>query len=214
MGHKFQEIAFTDTVKSVQAQLGSRRGYSRREGGDFDFNDVLGPREAAFIGDRDSFYMASVSETGWPYVQHRGGPAGFVRVLDEKTIGFADFSGNRQYVSVGNLMTDDRVSLFFMDYPNRTRLKLLGRARIVGSDETAILEKLAPADYKARIERGLVITVEAFDWNCPQHITPTLHRRRSRSCDVPSAGAHRRTGGPTPKGTISRLKPFSTSAPP
>ncbi len=172
MGHRFQEIAFTDTVKSVQEQLGSRRGYSRREGGDFDFNNALGPREAAFIANRDSFYMASVSETGWPYVQHRGGPAGFVRVLDERTIGFADFSGNRQYVSVGNLMTDDRVSLFFMDYPNQTRLKLLGRARFVASDETAMLEKLAPADYKARVERGLLITVEAFDWNCPQHITP------------------------------------------
>ena len=172
MGHRFQEIAFNDTVKSVQEKLGSRRGYSRRVGGDFVFNNALGPREAAFIANRDSFYMASVSETGWPYVQHRGGPAGFVRVLDERTIGFADFSGNRQYVSVGNLMTDDRVSLFFMDYPNQTRLKLLGRARFVASDETAMLEKLAPADYKARVERGLLITVEAFDWNCPQHITP------------------------------------------
>jgi uncharacterized protein len=172
MGHKFQEIAFTDAVKSVQEQLGSRRGYSRREGGDIDFNHVLGPREAAFIANRDSFYMASVSETGWPYVQHRGGPVGFVRVLDEKTIGFADFSGNRQYISVGNLMADERVSLFFMDYPNRTRLKLLGRARFVAPDEEAILKKLAPADYKARVERGLLITVEALDWNCPQHITP------------------------------------------
>ena len=112
MGHRFQEIAFTDTVKSVQEQLGSRRGYSRREGGDFDFNNALGPREAAFIANRDSFYMASVSETGWPYVQHRGGPAGFVRVLDERTIGFADFSGNLHYVSVGNLITDDRVSKY------------------------------------------------------------------------------------------------------
>ncbi len=172
MGHKFQEIAFTDTVKSVQEQLGSRRGYSRREGGDIDFNHVLGPREAAFIANRDSFYMASVSETGWPYVQHRGGPVGFVRVLDEKTIGFADFSGNRQYISVGNLMADERVSLFFMDYPNRTRLKLLGRARFVVPNEDAILKKLAPADYKARVEHGLLITVEALDWNCPQHITP------------------------------------------
>ncbi len=172
MGHRFQEIAFTDVVKSVQEQLGSRRGYARRDGGDFDFNDVLGPREAAFIAERDSFYMASVSETGWPYVQHRGGPAGFVRVPDENTIGFADFSGNRQYVSVGNLMADDRVSLFFMDYPNRTRLKLLGRARLVAPHEPAMLKKLAPADYKARIERALLITIEAFDWNCPQHITP------------------------------------------
>ncbi|MFA9473289.1 MAG: pyridoxamine 5'-phosphate oxidase family protein [Filomicrobium sp.] len=172
MGHKFQEIAFTETVKSIQEQLGSRRGYSRREGGDSDFNNVLGPQEAGFIGDRDSFYMASVSETGWPYVQHRGGPNGFVRVLDEKTIGFVDYSGNRQYVSVGNLINDDRVSLFFMDYPNRTRLKLLARARIVAPEETEILTKLTPADNQARIERGFLMTVEAFDWNCPQHITP------------------------------------------
>ncbi|MBU1212787.1 MAG: pyridoxamine 5'-phosphate oxidase family protein [Alphaproteobacteria bacterium] len=134
MGHKFAEIAFTDTVKSVQQAMGSRSGYARREGGDVDFNVRLGPSEAQFIAERDSFYMATVSETGWPYVQHRGGPKGFLRVLDEKTLGFADFSGNRQYVSVGNLKTDDRVSLFLMDYPNRTRLKVLGRARVVGAD--------------------------------------------------------------------------------
>ena len=116
MGHKFAEIAFTPSVKAVQEQLGSRTGYARMEGAVADRNHVLGPSEAGFIAQRDSFYMASVSETGWPYVQHRGGPEGFVRVLDETTIGFADFHGNRQYVSVGNLLKDDRVSLFFMDY--------------------------------------------------------------------------------------------------
>lgn len=116
--------------------------------------------------------MATVSETGWPYIQHRGGPTGFVRVLDESMVGFADFRGNRQYVSVGNLMTDDRVSLFFMDYPNKTRLKLFGRARIIGFDDQAVLSRLEMPDYRARIERGFVITVEGFDWNCPQHITP------------------------------------------
>ena len=185
MGHKFQEIAFTETVKTIQEQLGSRRGYSRREGGDRDFNNVLGPQEAAFIGDRDSFYMASVSETGWPYVQHRGGPNGFVRVLDEKTIGFVDYSGNRQYVSVGNLINDDRVLLFFMDYPNRTRLKLLARARIVAPEETEILTKLTPADNQARIERGFLLTVEAFDWNCPQHITPRFAAEQGRRRHYP-----------------------------
>ena len=185
MGHKFQEIAFTDAVKSVQKQLGSRSGYSRREGGPINFNHVLGPREAAFIANRDSFYMASISETGWPYVQHRGGPTGFVRILNEKTIGFADFSGNRQYISVGNLMKVERVSLFFMDYPNRTRLKLLGRARFVAPDEEAILKKLAPADYKARIERALLITVGAFDWNCPQHITPRFTAEEVEDANAP-----------------------------
>ena len=171
MGHKFADIAFTPNVKAAQEANGSRRAYTRMEEGD-DHHDVLGPNEAAFIAARDSFYMATASETGWPYVQHRGGPVGFIRVLDEKTIGVADFSGNRQYVSVGNISGDDRVSLFLMDYPNRTRLKLLARLRIVGDDEHELLQKLTPANYKARVERGFVITVEAFDWNCPQHITP------------------------------------------
>jgi len=117
--------------------------------------------------------MATVSETGWPYVQHRGGPKGFLRVFDEKTLGFADFSGNRQYVSVGNLKTDDRVSLFLMDYPNRPRLKVLGRARVVEFDgDDDLVRRVSLTDYRARVEHGVIISVEAFDWNCPQHITP------------------------------------------
>lgn len=134
--------------------------------------DPLGEREAEFIAARDSFYMATVGETGWPYVQHRGGPAGFVRVLDEKTLGFADFRGNRQYVSVGNLQGNDRVSLFFMDYAGKTRLKLLGRARTLAPDDPVVAEKLAVPGYRGLPERGLLIDVEAFDWNCSQHITP------------------------------------------
>ena len=171
MGHKFAEIAFTESVREVQSQLGSRSGYASLDGGE-DSNNLLSEREASFISARDSFYMASVSETGWPYVQHRGGPASFVRVIDAQTIGFADFSGNRQYVSVGNLRKDDRVSLFFMDYPNRTRLKMLGRVRLVGDDEPELLAQLEMDDYRAVVERGFVIHIEAFDWNCPQHITP------------------------------------------
>jgi hypothetical protein len=171
MGHRFAEIAFTDSVREVQQQLGSRAGYASLDGGE-DFNHLLSDREADFISARDSFYMASVSETGWPYLQHRGGQAGFVRVIDAQTIGFADFSGNRQYVSVGNLRKDDRVSLFFMDYPNRTRLKMLGRVRLVGDDEPELLAQLELDDYRAVVERGFVIRIEAFDWNCPQHITP------------------------------------------
>lgn len=119
MGHKYAEIAFTDSVKAAQRAMGSRDGYARREAGP-DMNGALGPTEATFITYRDSFYMASVSETGWPYVQHRGGPAGFVRVLGPTQIGFADFSGNRQYVSVDNFLKNDRVSLFFMDYANKS----------------------------------------------------------------------------------------------
>ena len=172
MGHKFADIAFTPTVKALQEQLGSRANYASRDGAEADSNYLLGPSEAGFIAERDSFYMASVGETGWPYVQHRGGPVGFVRVLGEQTIGFADFAGNRQYVSVGNTMTDDRVSLFFMDYPNRTRLKLLGRAKLINPNDRTTLAKLAVPGYRARAERGFLISVEAFDWNCPQHITP------------------------------------------
>ena len=171
MGHKFAEIAFTPNVKKAQDVNGSRRSYARLEQGEV-HHDVLGPNEAAFIAERDSFYMATVSETGWPYIQHRGGPPGFIRVLDNKTIGFADFRGNRQYVSVGNLETDDRISMILMDYPNRARLKILGRARLVGLDEQDILTRLSLPDYRAVVERGFVITIEAFDWNCPQHITP------------------------------------------
>ncbi|MEM7774992.1 MAG: pyridoxamine 5'-phosphate oxidase family protein [Pseudomonadota bacterium] len=173
MGHKFSEIAFTETVRRVQEVMGSRNSYAKQESGD-DSHDRLGPDEAAFISERDSFYMATVTETGWPYVQHRGGPKGFVRPLDEKTIGFADFSGNRQYVSVGNLLKDDRVSLFFMDYRLRARLKVLGHVSMIDADERSTLEALAPPDYQARVERGFLITVAAFDWNCPQHITPRL----------------------------------------
>jgi len=171
MGHKFAELAFTPKVKVAQEQHGSRRAYSRMEEGN-DHHDVLGPNEAGFIASRDSFYMATVSETGGPYIQHRGGPAGFVRVLDNKTIGFADFRGNRQYVSVGNLKTEDRVSLFLMDYPNRARLKILGRARIVDGNDKDTLGRLSMPEYNAQVERGILISIEAFDWNCPQHITP------------------------------------------
>ncbi len=183
MGHKFAEIAFTKSVREVQQELGSRKGSLSMEAGE-DSNHLLGERERDFIKARDSFYMASVSETGWPYVQHRGGPAGFMKVFNERTIGFADFRGNRQYVSVGNLRKDDRVALFFMDYPSRTRLKLLGRVRLVTADSSVdesveestedlgLLAELKVDDYRGRVERGFVIDVEAFDWNCPQHITP------------------------------------------
>jgi hypothetical protein len=171
MSNKFADIAFTPNVKKAQEVNGSRRSYARLEKREV-HNDVLGPKEAALIAERDSFYMATVSETGWPYIQHRGGPPGFVRVLDRKTFGFADFRGNRQYVTVGNLEANDRISMIFMDYPNRARLKILGRARLIGPDEKDVLDRLSLPEYRAVVERGFVITVEAFDWNCPQHITP------------------------------------------
>ncbi len=166
----FGEIAFTPGVKTLQEEAGSRESYARMDAAPAPAG--LGPRETAFIRARDSFYMASVSETGWPYVQHRGGPAGFLRVLDATTIGFADFRGNKQYVSTGNLLADDRVSLILVDYPNRMRLKVLGHARIIGPEAPAVLEMLEVPDYRARVERGFVIDIAALDWNCPAHITP------------------------------------------
>ena len=169
MSHRFAELAFTDRVKAIQEQEGSRASYARFEGGEA-HHDRLGAAEAAFLEARDSFYLATVSETGWPYVQHRGGPPGFLKVLDEATIGFADFRGNRQYVSLGNLGGDDRVSLILVDYPHRRRLKILGHARPV--DDAATLARLIVPGYPAKVERGLLIAVAAFDWNCPQHLTP------------------------------------------
>ncbi len=172
MTHRFAELMFTPHVQAVQAQHGSRASYARFAEPDAPANDRLGEAEHAFIAARDSFYLASVSETGWPYVQHRGGPPGFLKLLDERTLGFADYRGNKQYVSVGNLATDDRVALFFMDYPNRRRLKLLGHARVVDdAAEPEVMDRLN-AGVSARVERGIVIALEGFDWNCPQHITP------------------------------------------
>jgi predicted pyridoxine 5'-phosphate oxidase superfamily flavin-nucleotide-binding protein len=164
--------------------MGSRSSYNRILQGP-DSHHRLGPREAGFIAARDSFYMASVGETGWPYVQHRGGPAGFVRVLDARHIGFADFRGNRQYISTGNFHSNNRVAIIMMDYASRARLKLLGRVRELGVEETDALAALKLAgDYGAIVERGFVIELEAFDWNCPQHIVQRYTREEaSRAFD-------------------------------
>jgi hypothetical protein len=172
MTSRFAQIAFTPVVKQLQELDGSRSSYARREAGG-DATDALGAGEAQFIAERDSFHMATVSETGWPYLQHRGGPRGFLKVLDAHTLAFADFQGNRQHVSEGNLAGDDRVALILMDYANRRRLKLLGHARVAdAADDPALAAALTQAGYDATVERVMVIRVEAFDWNCPQHITP------------------------------------------
>jgi len=173
MGRRFAEIAFTPLVKQQQKQRGSRHLYERVEKSN-DFGDRLGPSEQEFIQQRDGFYMASVSETGWPYIQFRGGPKGFLHVLDPQTIAFADLRGNTQYISVGNLHHDDRVALFLMDYANQSRLKILGRVKIHEGNAEALklIESLRMPGVKSPVERALLIHVEAFDWNCPQHITP------------------------------------------
>jgi predicted pyridoxine 5'-phosphate oxidase superfamily flavin-nucleotide-binding protein len=173
MGRRFQELAFTPLVKEHQQEHGSRSQYERLAERAPPGN-TLGSDEQAFIALRDSFYMASVSETGWPYAQHRGGPKGFVHVINPAVIGFTDLRGNKQYISLGNLEHDPRVALFFMDYPNQTRLKILGRVEVHEHDEKAraLIESFRPADKADVVERVILIHVEAFDWNCPQHIIP------------------------------------------
>lgn len=170
MAHKFAQIAFTDSVKDVQVEQNSRQGYASMELGD-DVNYLLSQREANFISARDTFYMASVSETNWPYVQHRGGPKGFLKIIDAKTIGFADYRGNRQYVSTGNFRKNNRVSIILMDYPNKTRLKILGHIEEVSMEQVDIIAHLEVENHRAPIERGFIIHIEAFDWNCPKYIT-------------------------------------------
>jgi predicted pyridoxine 5'-phosphate oxidase superfamily flavin-nucleotide-binding protein len=174
MTRSFFDLAFTPAVMAEQQRRGSRAGYAHAAETSDDTERVsLSEQEVNFIAARDSFYLASVSETGWPYVQHRGGPIGFVRRVDNRTLGWAEYVGNRQYVSFGNLSEDDRVAIIFMDYPRRHRLKVLGHARSFELAERPDLTlELAVDHYKARIERLMIVTVAAFDWNCPQHITP------------------------------------------
>ena len=174
MTRRYLEMMFSPEVLAVQAAEGAPGFDGRGVAGD---GDVLGEAEAAFLAARDSFYMATNGADGWPYVHHRGGPLGFVRVLDPRTIAFAEFVGNRQYISQGNLSGDDRVSLFFMDYENRARLKLLGRVRrCLYSDNPGLAEAVALPGYRARADRALVVRIEAYDWNCPSHI-PELYSR-------------------------------------
>jgi uncharacterized protein len=171
MRRRFFDLAFTPSVKALQTRRGSRAAYARATEGERPAEPGLTVLEAGFVAARDSFFLASVSETGWPYVQHRGGPAGFVRVLDARTIGWAELRGNRQYVTAGNVTADDRVALFFMDYAAQRRLKLLGRMQLVEAAARPDLAPLLDAGEGAA-EGWALVRVEAFDWNCPQHITP------------------------------------------
>ncbi len=186
MTHRFAEIAFTDAVKAAQTHYGARaqnQHLEERAGP----SDALTDREAAFIAERDSFYLATVSETGWPYLQHRGGPKGFLKVVGPRSLAFADFGGNRQFISVGNAVQNDRAALFLMDYANRLRLKLLGRMRVydLGDAPPELVFEVELPDYRARIERVIAIEVEAFDWNCPQHITPRFTEEEVRAAVQP-----------------------------
>jgi predicted pyridoxine 5'-phosphate oxidase superfamily flavin-nucleotide-binding protein len=162
------DIAFTAAVKAVQERRGSRRAYRRLEekGG---WRTTVTPELAQFITQRDSVYFATANAAGQPYIQHRGGPKGFIRVLDEKTLGFTDYGGNRQYITTGNLAENDRAFLFLPDYAHRRRIKIWGRARVV-DDDPALIERLMPRDYPATPEQAILFTIEAWDINCPQHI--------------------------------------------
>jgi len=174
------DVAFTPAVKTIQERLGSRRSYAnmeQRQG----WSRTITADLAGFIAERDSFYLGTASAKGQPYIQHRGGKRGFLKVVDERTLAFADFSGNRQYISMGNLSENNRAFIFLMDYPNQRRIKIWGRAEFV-EDDAERLEPWVDADYKARPERALVLHVEAWDVNCPQHIT-----RRYSEADIEAA---------------------------
>ena len=170
--HPASDIAFTPAVKAFQARRGSRTAYARLEarGG---FRTAIDETLTGFLAQVDTAYLATANAGGQPYAQHRGGPKGFIRVVDEHTVGFADFAGNRQYISTGNLAENDRAFLFLMDYAHRRRIKLWGRARVV-EDDAALLARLMPDGYQARPEQAILFTVEAWDANCPQHIPEKL----------------------------------------
>lgn len=192
MSQSFADIAYTPSVRATQRHYGSHEAsrYEPASRGNFADNfPGLSQREAEFIAERDSFYLSSISETDWPYVQHRGGPTGFLKVINEKTIAFADFSGNAQYVSVGNLRTNNRIALILMDYTNRHRLKLFGTAQIIdAADQPDLIRQLnfsGMPGYRGKVERAVLITVQASDWNCQQHITRRFSQQQVEEIVAP-----------------------------
>ena len=184
MANGFLDLATTPSVRAARAANGSDGLYDRIAGKRG--ADAFGATESAFIAARDSFYLASVSETGWPYVQHRGGPPGFLAQLDDRTLAFADFRGNRQYISLGNTAVDDRVALILMDYPRRRRLKLYARIELRElADDPELVARLTRPDYRGVPERAFLLHLEAFDWNCPQHITPRFTELEIAAASAP-----------------------------
>lgn len=184
MAKNFAEIAFTASVKAQQEQCGSRQQYARMDR--LARGTTLSLAETEFIAARDSFYLATVGETGYPYVQFRGGPPGFLRVLDAQTLGYADFRGNQQYITVGNLQQNERSALILMDYANRMRLKIYAHMEVINAkDRPDLMEKLLVPGYNAHPERAMLLHVEAFDWNCPQHITPRFTMEEIQAMNAP-----------------------------
>ena len=204
--HTFtSDVAFTPTVKAIQARKGSRQSYARVEerGG---WQTVITPDLAAFIETQKSVFLSTANGNGQPYIQHRGGPAGFLKVLDEKTIGFADFSGNKQFITQGNLADNPQAFLFLIDYMHRQRIKIWGTARVVEND-AELMAKLMPQDYKARPEQVILFTVSTWDANCPQHIP-----QRFEAADVAAALAERDQRIERLEQEIARLKELSRAA--
>lgn len=182
MAHDYLKILTTPLVLAAQNAHGSGSAYARVNRA----SDRFSPDEVAFIQGADSFYMASNSESGWPYVQHRGGPPGFLKVLDDRTLGFADFRGNKQYITLGNVGSDDRVALIIMNYPHRARLKILAHLSVIDLDNNlAEIERLVVPGYNAKVERGFQLRLQAFDWNCPQHITPRFTEQEVEAALAP-----------------------------
>jgi predicted pyridoxine 5'-phosphate oxidase superfamily flavin-nucleotide-binding protein len=171
MSYGFLDIAVTPSVRAAQAKMGAEQIWQDFKG--HRQFDRFTADEAAFIAERDSFYMATVSQTAWPYMQHRGGPRGFLKLVDERTLAFADYRGNRQYISTGNVAANDRACLFLMDYPQRARLKIYAHVDTLSlADDASLTELVSVPGYRAKIERIFRLRLEAFDWNCSQHITP------------------------------------------
>ena len=198
MGRNFTKYTFTESVKKAQERYGTRHAYARMEtAGD---RYVLMDKESSFIQSRDSFYMASVGENGWPYVQFRGGPKGFLKVIDDTTLAYADFRGNGQYISTGNIQASRKAALILMDYPSRQRLKIWVEASIIEAEQDAELaQQLTMPDYSARIERLVILAIQAYDWNCPQHITPRYTIDEIKALTVKqSPAASARPGYPGP----------------
>lgn len=200
MAKNFASIAFTKAVKEMQEKLGSRASYARMERDSY--VDGLTENEIDFIAERDSFYMASIGDNNFPYIQHRGGPKGFLKVLDAKRLGFIDFKGNMQYITVGNLATNNNVALIMVDYPARARLKVYAKAEIIElKDDPSLYDALDLSEYKFRPERMMILNIEAYDWNCPQHITP-----RYTIADIEDAFASQRDHIKTLEEEIKLLK--------
>ena len=182
MPHTFAKVMFSDPVKKIQEKHGSLAAYERMTASGLG-EQSLGQDESHFIALRDSFYIATVTPDGWPYIQHRGGPVGFLATIDGNTLAFADYSGNKQYITAGNLAVNDRFALFLMDYPGRTRLKIIGHARILEPGENPVIEARLIPEPGTRVERIFALNVVGFDWNCSQHITPRYSHAELETLD-------------------------------